>query len=438
MNNPKFIQIQEQKQKLNPQQILDANIMQLSSGLLEKRITEELEKNPMLEIEDEDDEQDDFDGIRTSVKSYSNYESIEIEHASSISFLEDFNAQLIDVNATEQELEIAEYILGNIDDDGYLSVDPILIADKLNITESKIENVIKKIQYLDPPGIASKNISDCLLCQLKYYYPDDVLSCKILSNYFNDFVNHNYDKIIKKINCDENDFKNSLNIISSLNPKPGSIYSLDVSEYIQPDIILNKNKNDWDIIINNSFLPELVINKNYEKLLQDSNTKNETKIFLKQKLDTAKWFVSAIFNRYDTIRNVMKTIIDLQPSYFNFDDRSLSPMSLKDVADKIKMDISTISRSTNGKYVQLPWGCIELKTLFSESIQMKDGSHVSNTIVKSRIKNVVSSEDKQKPLNDSQIADILNKEGYIVARRTVAKYRESLKIPVSRLRKNIL
>ena len=437
MNNPKFIQTQEQKQKLNPQQILDANIMQLSSGLLEKRITEELEKNPMLEIEDEDEKQDDFDSIRTSIKSYSNHESIEIDHASSVSFLEDFHSQLVDINATEKELEIAEYILGNIDDDGYLSIDPILIADKLNIEESEVKSIIKKIQYLEPPGIASKNISDCLLCQLQYYYPDDSLSHEILSIYFNDFVNHNYDKIIKKINCTDSDFKNSLNIISSLNPKPGSIYSEGHNEYIQPDIILNKSKNDWDIVINNSFLPELIINKNYEKLLQDGNTKNETKIFLKQKLDTAKWFVSAISNRYNTIKKVMRAIIDLQPTYFNFDERSLSPMSLKDVAGKIDMDISTVSRSTNGKYVQLPWGCIELKALFSEGIKMKDGSRVSNTIIKNRINSIISSERKQSPLNDSQISDILNQEGYIVARRTVAKYRESLKIPVSRLRKNI-
>ena len=437
MGNSKLLQIQEQKHKLNPQQILNANIMQLSFNILEKRITEELEKNPMLEIEEEDENQNDFENIRPLSKQYDNQEYSEIEHASVLSLFEDFNAQLVDVNATEEELNIAEHVLGNIDDDGYLSIEPILIADKLNITEDVIQKVIKKIQYLDPPGIASKNISDCLLSQLEYYYPNEILAHNILSICFSDFANHNYDKIIKKIKCNEGELKDSLSIISSLNPKPASMYSTVMNEYIQPDIILDKDKDDWTIIINNNFLPELVINKNYEKLLQDKKTKNETKIFLKQKMDTAKWFVSAIFNRYYTIKKVMETIIALQPSYFNFENRSLRPMSLKNVADKIDMDISTISRATNGKYVQLPWGCLELKTLFSESIKMKNGTDVSNTIVKKRIKDIIFSEDKKTPLNDSQIANILNQEGYIVARRTVAKYRESQRISVSRLRKKM-
>ena len=449
----KLIQRLEQKQKLNPKQILEANIMQLNSGILEKRILEEIENNPMLEY-DEDKEDADEDPIDENQDNDFNWEdlisnpeeygiksnanALDYDFAVSESLIDNFMSQLNDVNIKDDNIDVAEYILGNIDDDGYLSIDLFLITDKFNISNIELEQLINTIKRLDPPGIASKSIKDCLSVQLEILYPKEVMAKDIIDNYFDDFANHNYLKIIDNMNCTNDDFNNAINLISILNPKPASDYSTSISENIMPDVVIEKNKNQWVVLTNENFLPRLRLNSSYKNILNKKNVNKNDKKFIKQKIESANWFMDAVQNRYTTIQKVANSIIKHQSLYFNFEKRELKPLTLKIIADDINMDISTVSRSTNGKYAQLPWGCIELKTFFSEGIEKKDGSEVSNTIVKNLIESIIDEEDKVSPLNDEEIKNILIAKGYIIARRTVSKYRESKKIPIARLRRKII
>ena len=298
-----------------------------------------------------------------------------------------------------------------------------------------IQGLINKIKRLDPPGIASKNLQECLLVQLEVSYPNELLAIKIIKNFFNEFKNHNYTKIIDALDCSKNDFTHSLNLILVLNPSPASNYSTAETEHIIPDLIVEKIKQKWHITSNSSFLPRLRINKNYKQMLMDKTISSDAKKFLKQKIENANWFVGAISNRHSTIEKIMGSIIKHQKPYFESDKRELVPLILKVIADDIDMDISTISRATNDKYVQLPWGCYELKSFFSEGIQTKDGDIVSNTVIKNLIKNIIINEDEREPYTDQQIMKILIEKKYNIARRTVAKYRESLKLSIARLRK---
>ena len=447
----RLVQSQEQKQKLNPQQILEANIMQLNSGILEKRIFEEIENNPILEFDEdnvdaesvEDNEENDFDWEELisnpeeyGIKSKSNI--ADYDYSVSESLYENFLSQLHDVNIKEDEIKIAEYILGNIDDAGYLSIESILITDKFNISEEKVNKLIKIIQRLDPPGIATENIQQCLSVQLEKLYPKEITANSIINDYFEDFANHNYLKVIDKINCSNEEFNNAINLIAILNPKPASNYSTNINENIIPDVVIEKQKDRWIVTTNEFFLPKLRISNSYKSILGQKETEKDAKKFIKQKIESANWFINAISNRYTTIKKVTKSIIKHQSSYFNFDKRELNPLTLKKIAEDIKMDISTISRSTNGKYAQLPWGCIELKTFFNEGIERIDGLEVSNTIIKDMIKDIIYNENKSAPLSDNDIKNILVKNGYKIARRTVAKYRESQNISVARLRRKII
>jgi len=276
-----------------------------------------------------------------------------------------------------------------------------------------------------------------LLSQLEFYYPDKKLCKQIIKNSFDDYVNKKFNKIIKKYNCSDNDLAEASQIISVLNPTPAINYANLTNEHISPDILIEKVDGKWNVVLNEPTFSNLRINKYYIDMLK-SNKDKEANRFIKNKINSAQWFIDAIQQRFVTIRNVVESIIKHQSTYFNFEDRVLKPMILEDIANDISMDISTVSRVTNGKYVQMPWGVRELKSFFTSSIKMNDGTEVSSTILKKEIINLIDSENKKKPYTDEEIMHILNEKGYVMARRTVAKYRELLKYPTSRLRKTII
>ena len=441
----------EQKQKLNPKQIIEANLMQLNLGSLEKRILEEVESNPTLDIVenelDHDDSQEETDDNDFnwedlisnpedySIPSTSIKEPFEKDY-SRPTLTEDFMGQLNDLNVENDELVVAEYILGNLDDRGYLTIEPIVISDKTGFSEKAILELINQIKSLNPPGVASRGLQECLLAQLEASYPRESLAIKIVKDFFNEFKNHNYSKIMNELNCNKDEFNHSLNLILILNPNPASNYSVIDAERIIPDLIVERIKEKWHISSNSSFLPQLRINKNYEQMLTDKKVSSDAKKFLKQKIESANWFVGAISSRHNTIEKIMESIIKYQQLYFESDKRELKPLILKTIAKDINMDISTISRATNDKFVQLPWGCFELKSFFSEGIMTKNGDIVSNTVVKKHIKDFIDNEDKGNPLIDEVLTAMLLDKDYIIARRTVTKYRETMKIPAARLRKN--
>ena len=444
-------QEQNQKQVLTPQQILQANLFQLNSADLEQRILKELEENPALDLienddisnEDKDNQNDEFDWDEESIENFDNAESDkpynklnhEIPIKEDSNFIDSLNNQIKDLNLSAIELDVAEQIIGNIDEDGYLTIETILISDRLNIDESIVLKILKLIQKLDPPGIGSRDLKECLLSQVEEKKVDPIV-WDILSNHFEDFANHRYNKILKSLNCSEDELKNSMDTISTLNPKPGMGLSNSNNLIIIPDIIMEYFDDRWNITINDSSLPELKISSDYEKLLLKHKDK-KVKTFVQNKLDSAHWFIDALKQRNQTLFLIMNSIIKRQPDFFKKNKKLLKPMILKDVAKDINMDISTISRMTNSKYVQLPYGIFELKYFFSEGIETGSGEMVSNKTVKELLKEIIKKEDKKHPFGDEKLANLLNEKGYKIARRTVTKYRESLKIPVGRLRKEI-
>ena len=444
-------QEQNQKQVLTPQQILQANLFQLNSADLEQRILKELEENPALDLienddisnEDKDNQNDEFDWDEESIENFDNAESDkpynklnhEIPIKEDSNFIDSLNNQIKDLNLSAIELDVAEQIIGNIDEDGYLTIETILISDRLNIDESIVLKILKLIQKLDPPGIGSRDLKECLLSQVEEKKVDPIV-WDILSNHFEDFANHRYNKILKSLNCSEDELKNSMDTISTLNPKPGMGLSNSNNLIIIPDIIMEYFDDRWNITINDSSLPELKISSDYEKLLLKHKDK-KVKTFVQNKLDSAHWFIDALKQRNQTLFLIMNSIIKRQPDFFKKNKKLLRPMILKDVAKDINMDISTISRMTNSKYVQLPYGIFELKYFFSEGIETGSGEMVSNKTVKELLKEIIKKEDKKHPFGDEKLANLLNEKGYKIARRTVTKYRESLKIPVGRLRKEI-
>lgn len=464
-------------QKLTPQQVLQANILQLNTNLLEQRIFRELEENPALEmaeideklesesdkenIEDQFDDKgneeepvkeldektsetdfdweelmgdpDEYDYSRYASSKQEEYKEIPIKARKSLS--EKLMEQLQDYNLSPNQLEIAQEIIGNISGSGYLTIETILIADRMGIAEEHVLKVLFLIQKLDPPGLGARDLRECLLAQLDEMNGE--LIHTILSEHFDDFANRRYEKIKDQLGCSRDELQEVMEDISRLNPNPGEGSGNEEKDFIIPDLTCYQNKGEWIVTVNDSSLPELRINQDYSQMLKEYRDKSDVKQFVKGKLDSAKWFIDAINQRRQTMRMVMAGIIHKQPEYFNSDKRELSPMILKDIADELNLDISTISRVTNGKYVQLPFGIFELKNFFSEGIQKHDGTIVSNTVVKKRLKEIIENEDKKCPLGDEELSEKLNKEGFKVARRTVAKYREQMKISVSRLRKSI-
>jgi len=442
-------QIQSQKQKLAPRQVLQARLLQLNTLNLEQAIIEELEQNPLLEQVEPDDvkanEENDetpIDNIDVSMEDMYSDESTyylseqknEMPLPERHTLLEDLIDQLKDLNLNEHEREIAEEIIWNTNEKGYLDTDLVLIADRFELLEEELEPTLYKVQRLDPKGIASRNLEECLMIQLEE--EPTSLSHRIINNHFDDFMHKRYDKIQDKLDCTNDELHDAVEHIAHLNPHPGEGY-LDKFQTVLPDVIIREDGDDWVITTNDGGVPELRISQAYELQMNDNSLKREAKRFIKDKMDLANWFIEAIQQRRLTMVNVMRAIIHFQPEWFSGNIDYLRPLKLQDVADTIKMDISTISRSTRGKYVDTPYGIFELKHFFTDSIELKDGRILGTFVIKRALERIINNEDKQSPLNDDALVNELAQDGYTLARRTVAKYRDQMGYPVARLRKEI-
>ena len=448
----------EQKQQLSPQQVLQASLLQLSLPLLEQRILHELEINPALEMnelpnEDEEileektdledevefdweellGEHDDFEYPKTREKQDKEHE---IPLVSKETLSERFLKQLQDCDVSNKDLQIAEEILGNLDGQGYLTIEPTLISDRMQVEEADVLKVRAKIQRLDPPGLAALNIQECLLVQAEVR-DENPVAVIILRDYFDDFTHHRYEKILESIDCSKDDLNEAMEFIARLNPSPRDDQITVRQDIVIPDISVEERNGKFHVVVHDGTLPEIRVSKAYINMLKDHKDEKDVQIFVKKKLESAAWFVDAVEQRKMTIQRVMESIIKRQPDYFETEKRSLQPMILKDIANDINMDISTVSRVTNGKYVQLPWEIKELKTFFSEGIKTVSGKDVSNTQVKNRLREIIDTEDKQNPIGDEELTNRLKDEGYKIARRTITKYREQLKFPPARLRRKI-
>lgn len=480
---------QKLQQKLSPQQIQLIRLLELPGIELEERIKHELEENPALEEgKDGDDDfgpadtadgaeddaqstdeadtdislgdyltEDDIPDYKLREMSERSERKEEIPFSAGQSLNEYLLQQLGLRDLTKEDAEIAEYIIGNLDDDGYLRRDFSAIADDLafqagrEVAEEEIGRVLCVVQDLDPSGICARSLRECLLIQLnkKEQAPAVALATRIIRDYFEDFSRKHYDKILRSLNIDEETLKKAIREIALLNPKPGGAWGGAVEaamSQVTPDFIVEAHNGELYLSMNNRGVPELHISRDYKDMFQSyaASKANQTTgmrdavQFVKQKLDSAQWFIDAIRQRQETLQRTMETIIQLQREFFlTGEESSLRPMILKDVAVRAGYDISTISRVSNSKYVQTSFGIYPLKYFFSESMQTDSGEEVSTREVKKIMKEHIDAEDKRKPLTDEELAAILKQAGYVIARRTVAKYREQLDIPVARLRKEI-
>jgi len=469
--------------KQSPQQVLLSSLLQLPLISLEQRIRTELEQNPFLEEdmtmeEDVDQEMDltqsedeilpeegeqeyegdiakaerdedkevDWDTILNDENNYEirppKDESAEIYEKPDVvvSTLPDYLlSQLHMSKLTETQIAIGEYIIWNINDDGYMSVDVEIIANNFGVSIDEVLTVLHTIQRFDPVGIGARDLQECLLIQLEEMENPNRLAIEIIKEHFDDFKNKRFEKITKKMNISVDTFKEAFADILKLNPKPGEGYTNSNQMYIIPDITVKKENGEFNIYINDWNVPHLRINNSYKKLYLDGkHTTKETKDYIKSRLEQARWLINSIHQRRLTILKVMEAIINKQQEFFEKGKNFIKPMILKDIAEEIDMDISTVSRVTNGKYVQTDFGVFELKYFFSEKIKRDGGEDVSNKKVRNRIKAIIEKEDPKKPLNDQKIANLLKNEGFNVARRTVAKYREQMQLPVSRLRRKLI
>ncbi|MEL1232542.1 MAG: RNA polymerase factor sigma-54 [Candidatus Neomarinimicrobiota bacterium] len=445
----KLKQIQSLKQKLAPRQVLQARLLQLNTVNLEQAIIEELEQNPLLEQVETEEVQPDqnsdetpIDEIDVSMEDmysdestyYLSEQKSEMPLPDRHTLLEDLIDQLKDLNLNENEKEVAEEIIWNTNEKGYLDTDLILIADRFELLENEVEPILHMVQRLDPLGIGSRSLEECLMIQLED--EKGSLSHKIVNKYFDDFMHKRYEKIQEKLSCTKDELHEAVDHISHLNPHPGEGY-LDRFQTVFPDVIVREDGDDWVITTNDGGLPELRISQAYESQMNDDKLKNDAKRFIKDKMDLANWFIEAINQRRVTMVNVMRLIIKFQPEWFSGNMNYLRPLKLQDIADVIKMDISTISRSTRGKYVDTPYGIFELKHFFTDSIELKDGRILGTFVIKKALEKIIHNEDKQSPFSDDILVNKLDQEGYTLARRTVAKYRDQMGYPVARLRKEI-
>lgn len=447
---------QNQSQKLSPQQIQFIKLLQLSNSNIEAEIKKEIEENPALE---ENEKNENIDTVNTENYNYyqkSNNENSNFNREENISNTESFRENLIS-QLNYQKLDkgeniIANQIIGTLDNDGYLRrdlesiIDDIAFAENIEFKNSDIEKVLLKIQKLEPAGIAARNLEECLILQIDSIEEptqNQLLAKKIILENFKEFTNKKFDIIYQKYDHPKNIINNAFDYIKTLNPKPsGGLEDSNLTEFLIPDFIVKKDNNEFIVELASGNKP-LNINKNYisiyDELKNKKNKDNESKEsfdFIKSKLEKAQWFVEALNQRNNTLLKTMNTIVKIQKRFFNDgDENDLKPMILKDIAEIIKMDISTVSRIVKSKNVQTDYGIFPLRYFFSESTIKKGDDLVSSKIVKNYLSDLIENEDKSSPYSDDQLEKILKKEGYDVARRTVAKYREQLNIPVARLRK---
>ena len=442
-------QLQTQKQKLAPKQVLQAKLLQLNTINLEQAILQELEQNPLLEQAEHDESQlseeieeapiDDIDVPLEDMYSdeslyYLSEEKKEMPLPDRQTLIEKLIDQLSFTEMNDFECEIAEEILWNTNERGYLDTDLVLIADRYDLLEEEVEPILKNIQRLDPKSIGSRNLKECLSIQLED--EKDSLAYRIVNNYFDDFMHKRYEKILEKLDCDQNSLHNAIAQITNLNPRPGEGYR-DKFQVIIPDVIVQEEDDDWLITTNDSGVPELRISKIYEEQLDNGKLKGDAKKFIKEKIDSANWFIEAVHERRITLVNVTQAIIAFQPEWFSGDMDYLRPLKLQDIADKINLDISTISRSTRGKFADTPYGIFELKHYFTDYIELKNGKLLGTFVIKKALEKIIEKENKQDPLSDESLVSKLETLGYNLARRTIAKYRDQMGYPVARLRKEI-
>lgn len=482
-------------QKLSPQQIQLMKLLQVPSANIEERIKEEIEENPALEqVDDEfdnnatdelkdefetnndeevlDGSEEDYDNVdiseyvtdsdddvadyKTRDENYPEADNKVIPIKDEVSFYELLIHQLGMLHLEEHAYKIAEQIVGSLDDDGYLRrelssiVDDLAFRQNVITNEQEVEELIKKIQQFDPPGIAARNLQECLQLQLerKLHEGEEVeLALKIIENFFDEFTKKHYDKILQKLNLTDEDLKKVIAQIVKLNPKPGGNFGeMNKAEnYIVPDYYILNNAGILELTLNSRNAPDLRISDGYKEMLKDyekgakkDKSQKEAVLFIKQKIDSAKWFIEMIQQRQATLYNTMMAIMKHQEKFFlTGDETDLKPMILKNIAEVTGQDISTVSRVANNKFVQTEFGTFRLKFFFSESLSTDSGEEVSTKEVKKILSDLIEHEDKNKPLADEILTELLNQKGYNIARRTVAKYREQLNIPIARLRKEI-
>jgi len=473
-------------QKLSPQQIQLMKLIQLPTQAFEQRLKQELEENPALESgkEASDEFDDDFDNsedfndnesinaddinvdeylsddeipdYRMHANNYSaDDEEKNVPYASGTSFTQHLTNQLSTFRLNDEEEQIAEFLVGSVDESGYIRralsdiMDDLAFTQNVYTDEAKIESVLKIVHQLDPAGVGARNLQECLLIQLhrKTKNPNVELAISILEKAFEQFTKKHYKKLLQKFDVTEIQLKDAILEIERLNPKPGSSYAGNnrMIEHVVPDFNIKIIEGELNLTLNGRNAPELHVSREYNNMLKGykeskdkSKSQKDAVIFIKQKLDAAKWFIDAIKQRQQTLFVTMSAIMHYQEEYFlTGDERKLRPMILKDIADEIEMDVSTISRVANSKYVDTPYGTKLIKEFFSESMTNDQGEEVSTREIKKILETVIKEENKRKPLTDEKLAKILKEKGYPIARRTIAKYREQLDLPVARLRKQI-
>ena len=474
-------------QKLSPQQIQLMKLIQLPTQAFEQRLKQELEENPALEggKEESDNIDEEYDDIfenelegenintedinideylsddeipdyRTKANNYSaDDDEKSVPYAAGTSFNQYLLNQLNTVYLNDEEWSIAEFLVGSIDESGYIRrplsdiMDDLAFTQNIYTDEKTIESVLKTVQALDPPGVGARSLEECLIIQLKRkeLNPNIERAIAILEKSFEQFTKKHYKKLLQKYNITEDELKDAISEIEKLNPKPGGSYAGNnrIIEHVVPDFSIKIVEGELELTLNGRNAPELHVSKEYSNMLkgfkdakEKSKSQKDTVMFIKQKLDAAKWFIDAIKQRQQTLFITMSAIMEHQKDYFlTGDERNLRPMILKDIADKINMDVSTVSRVANSKYVDTPYGTKLIKEYFSESMKNVQGEDVSTREIKKILETVIADEVKKKPLTDDKLAAILKEKGYPIARRTVAKYREQLGIPVARLRKQI-
>lgn len=476
-------------QKLSPQQIQLMKLIQLPTQAFEQRLKQELEENPALDTGKESDTiEDNYDEFDNSKEDYDDNDTIEtddinideylsddeipdyrtqannysaddedksVPYAAGTSFTQHLISQLNTFRLSEQEEEIAYFLVGSVDESGYIRrsladiTDDLAFTQNIFTTEKEIEHVLKIVHQLDPAGVGARNLQECLSIQLhrKEQNPDVELATEIIDNGFEQFTKKHYDKLMHKFNISEDQLKDAIEEIERLNPKPGGSYAGNnrIVEHIVPDFAIKIVDGELELTLNGRNAPELHVSREYNDMLKSykdtkekSRAQKDAVMFIKQKLDAAKWFIEAVRQRQQTLFITMSSIMNYQKEYFlTGDERNLRPMILKDIADEIEMDVSTISRVANSKYVDTPYGTKLIKEFFSESMTNDQGEEVSTREIKKILETVIEDENKKKPLTDDALAALLKEKGYPIARRTVAKYREQLDIPVARLRKKI-
>ena len=478
-------------QKLSPQQIQLMKLIQLPTQAFEQRLQEELVENPALEentkeddydlddyeVNSNEDDYDDFDGDHIDTQDInideylSNDETPDYKYqtnnysdddddkslpfAAPVSFHQDLINQLNTFILRDDERDIAEFLVGSIDDMGYIRrttqdiVDDLAFTQGIYTDEASVERILHLVQELEPAGVGARDLQECLLLQLKHKTPSDSinLAINVIEQQFDAFSKKHYDKLLQKFDISQQQLRKAIDEIEKLNPKPGGSFdgNQKMIEHIVPDFTIRIVDGELELLLNGRNAPELHVSKDYQEMLQSykvtsekSSSQKDAVQFIKQKLDSAKWFIDAIKQRQETLFVTMNAIMHYQYEYFlEGEESKLRPMILKDIADMVGLDISTVSRVANSKYVDTPYGTKLIKEFFSESMTNDQGEEVSTIEIKNILQQVISEEDKKKPLPDDQLAEILKERGYPIARRTIAKYREQLDIPVARLRKKI-